>query len=405
MNQTEPLSVNELEQAFEVFSRVSLELDTTYRELESRVAALTSELNSARSARLRELAEKERLAHRLSSLVSALPGGVLIVDPRQVVRDANPEAIQLLGDPLVDQPWGDVLLRASGSREFQSLELVLNNGKRYSVSSRTLDSQGDRVVLITDVSEIHHLQEQLGRKQRLTAMGEMAARLAHQIRTPLSSATLYLAQLARQDLPAEQRQNISARVSERLSQMGKLVGGMLSFVRGETPVKETIYLDQVLKDFKLTVLPQLEKSGSSVSVPAVDDTLMIIGDQDELVGALTNLAMNAQEAAHGPVALTLWVGALNDDWLQIRVRDNGPGISEDILDRIFDPFFTTRAQGTGLGLAVVAMTVSNHGGEISAANRPEGGVEFLINLPMEMQNATSSAFNVQMKNEGRCVNE
>jgi two-component system sensor histidine kinase FlrB len=76
------------------------------------------------------------------------------------------------------------------------------------------------------------------------------------------------------------------------------------------------------------------------------------------------------------------VGALNDRWLQIRVRDNGPGISEEILDRIFDPFFTTRAQGTGLGLAVVAMTVSNHGGEVTARNRAEGGAEFLINLPI-----------------------
>ena len=90
MSQSEPLSVNELEEAFEVFSRVSHELDTTYRELESKVAALTAELTNTRSARLRELAEKERLANRLASLVSALPGGVLIVDSRQIIRDANP---------------------------------------------------------------------------------------------------------------------------------------------------------------------------------------------------------------------------------------------------------------------------------------------------------------------------
>ena len=212
MNQTEPLSVNELEEAFEVFSRVSHELDTTYRELESKVAALTGELARARSAKLEELAEKERLAHRLSSLVSALPGGVLIVDPQQVIRDANPQATQLLGDPLLGQLWGDVLLRASGSSELRSPELALSNGKRYSVFSRPLDSLGDHVVLITDVSEIHQLQEQLGRKKRLTALGEMAARLAHQIRTPLSATTLYLTQLGRQDLPAEQRQNISSRV-------------------------------------------------------------------------------------------------------------------------------------------------------------------------------------------------
>ncbi|MFT7174931.1 MAG: two-component system sensor histidine kinase FlrB [Halioglobus sp.] len=93
--------------------------------------------------------------------------------------------------------------------------------------------------------------------------------------------------------------------------------------------------------------------------------------------------MNAIEAADHPVDLRLWIGALNEHWLQIRVRDNGPGIDDEILDRIFDPFFTTRAQGTGLGLAVVAMTVSNHGGEIYARNIPGEGAEFTIDLPLQ----------------------
>lgn len=376
--------MNELEQAFDVFNRVSAELDTTYRELELRVGGLTRELSAARSARLKELAEKENLAHRLSSLVSALPGGVLILDPQQTIRDANPEAIQLLGQPLLGQVWGDVLQRVSGASHLQPGEILLHSGRQFSVVSRRLEAVGEYVVLITDVSAIHQLQEQLGRKKRLTALGEMAARLAHQIRTPLSSTTLYLAQLGRRDLPQKQRQSISARVAERLGHMGKLVDSMLSFVRGETPATTPIYLAAVLRDFSTTVQPQLVHSGSSVSVPAVDHTLMILGDRDELVGALSNLAMNALEAASGPVAINLWVGALNDNWLQIRVQDNGPGIQPDILDRVFDPFFTTRAQGTGLGLAVVAMTVSNHGGEISVHNRPAGGAEFVIDLPIHV---------------------
>lgn len=391
MSQTEPLSASQLEQAFEVFNRVSHELDTSYRELETKVAGLTNELASARTARLKELAEKERLAHRLSSLISVLPGGVLIVNARQVIRDVNPEALELLGEPLINQSWADVLQRVTGIDQSlcqkiqQTKEMQLLNGKCISVVSRQLDQSGDAVVLITDVSEIHQLQEQLGRKKRLTALGEMAARLAHQIRTPLSSTTLYLSQLGRQDLVVEQRQKISAKVSERLNHMGNLVDSMLSFVRGESPASEVIYVNEVLRDFKATVLPQLEKNQSTLVVPEVDNTLSIVGEHDELTGALSNLAMNALEAANGPVVLEIWVGALNNHWLQIRVRDNGPGISEDIIDRIFDPFFTTRSQGTGLGLAVVAMTISNHGGEISAQNRPQGGAEFLINLPIVNQ--------------------
>lgn len=396
MNHTESLSATELEEAFAVFSRVSNELDITYRELESKVAALTSELASARSSRLQELAEKERLAHRLSSLVAALPGAVIIVDAKGVVRDANPLANELLGMAIIGDAWSAVLGRASGSSESSeqlSPELLLSNGKHFSMSSRKLDSSGDQVVLITDVSEIHQLQEQLGRKKRLTALGEMAARLAHQIRTPLSSTTLYMAQLGRNDLSTDQRKNIASKVNLRLEHMGKLLDSMLSFVRGSEPTRENVDLEQVLREFKSTVTPQLVASGSTITVPTVDHTLSVVGDKDELVGALSNLAMNALEAGKGSVKLELWVCALNDDWLQIRFLDNGPGIAPDILERVFDPFFTTRAQGTGLGLAVVASTVADHGGEISVCNRPGGGAEFQLSLPIATSGSSAEETN------------
>ena len=246
MNTTETVSVNELEQAFAVFNRVSHELDTTYRELEAKVAALTDELAAARSARLVELAEKEKLANRLSALVAALPGGVLLVDAGGIVRDANPVARSLLGDPLMGSPWAVVLERACQEQTLETRELLQLDGRRFSVSTRTLDDTGERVVLVTDVTQVHQLQEQLGRKKRLTALGEMAARLAHQIRTPLSSTTLYMAQLGRDDLLPAQRHDVARKVNDRLQHMGKLLESMLSFVRGAAPVTETLALRDVL---------------------------------------------------------------------------------------------------------------------------------------------------------------
>ena len=383
MGFAKPSVASELEQAFEVFNRVSHELDTSYRDLQSRVAGLAAELAAARSARVRELAEKERLAHRLSALVAALPGGVLIVDAEQVVRDVNPEAIDLLGEPLVGLRWDAVLARVERTaRRLPSPELQLKSGRRISVVSRSLHGCGDQVVLVTDSTDIHKLQEQLERKKRLTALGEMAARLAHQIRTPLSSATLYLAQLGRPDLPGAQRQKIAASLGERLGHMSSLVDGMLSFVRGAPPATELVYIADVLNTFEMNLLPQLQRSGSTLSLPAVDRTLAVEGDRDELAGALCNLAMNALEAKGAATALEVWVGALDEQWLQLCVRDDGPGIAEDVIERVFDPFFTTRAQGTGLGLAVVAVTVARCGGEIAVHNRPRGGAEFLITLPI-----------------------
>ncbi len=382
MNQAKPMSADQLGQAFDMFNRVSHELDTSYRELESQVAALTYELSKVRSARLLELAEKERLANRLTSLISALPGGVLIVDSTETIRDANPEAIELLGEPLIRRRWVEVLDRISGKNQDFSRAMRLRSGRRISVVSRPLDATGDQVVLITDVSEIHQLQEQLGQKKRLVAMGEMAARMAHQIRTPLSSATLFMAQLGRQDLSASRQKRVSHKVADCLGQMDKLVDSMLSFVRGDKPIVEFIYLKDVLADFELAVKPLLEKNLSSISMPVLDDSLAVKGDRGELASALGNLVMNALEAAKTGVKLDVWVGALDSKRLQIRVRDDGPGIDEEIIDRVFDPFFTTRALGTGLGLAVVAMTISKHCGEIAVKNRPEGGAEFIITLPI-----------------------
>ncbi|PLW68292.1 sensor histidine kinase [Pseudohalioglobus lutimaris] len=382
MGQADTLSVEELEKAFAVFNRVSSELDSTYRELESRVSSLTDELARTRSARVKDLAEKERLANRLSALVAALPGGVLILDRNLCVADANPEAFELLGAPLIGESWEGVISRVTDGNAALSSEILSSDGRFFSIVSRKLDDRGDKVVLITDVTELHNLQEQLGRKKRLTALGEMATRLAHQIRTPLSSTALYLSQLGRADIAADERRAIADKVVDRLSHMEALVESMLSFVRGSTPTSERILLNSVLTEFESTVLPQLAVQGSSVRVQPVDDSLVLCGARDELVGSLCNLAMNAQEAAGGAVNITVWVGALDHNRMQLKFRDDGPGIDPDIMDRVFDPFFTTRSKGTGLGLAVVARTIANHDGEITVSNHPQGGAEFSITLPI-----------------------
>jgi len=353
---------------------VSRELDGGYRELQREVGQLRADLAASRTARLHELAEKERLLSRLASLLAALPGGVVIVDSRDTIRDANPAALDMLGEPLLGEAWHEV---ADRNPELESGR----RGRRHlAIGSRDLDGDGERVVLITDTTELHDLQDKLGRRQRLAALGEMAAQLAHQIRTPLASATLYLAQLARDDLGRDDRARICTRLSGRLRHMEGLIESMLGFVRGRPPVLQLLPLRQVLDQAAIAVAPRLPES-ARLTVTPVDNTLWLEGDGDALVGMLSNLVMNAAEIAAGDVRIEIWAGATSRDTLQIRVRDNGPGIRDDAMTHIFDPFFTTRAGGTGLGLAVVAMTAAHHGGEVQARNRDGGGAEFIIDLP------------------------
>ena len=351
------------------------ELDTSYRELQDQVLGLRTELAVSHRARLKELEEKECLFERLSALLAVLPGGVLLLDAGDTIRDANPAAVELLGQPLIGAPWRDVLERNP------ELGGASGGGRQLAVQRRALADRGEAVVLITDTTEKHELQRQLERRHRLAAMGEMAARLAHQMRTPLASTALYLAQLARADLASAQRGRIARRLGERLGHMEGLIESMLSFVRGKRPAQTLVTLREVLDTLQANVRPALPDR-VQLTVTPLDDTLCLRACADDLVGALGNLVKNASELERRPLHIDIWAGAVSARWLQLRVRDNGPGIAEAHLARIFDPFFTTRARGTGLGLAVVAMTVEHCGGRVRAGNRVGGGAEFLLDLPL-----------------------
>lgn len=365
-----------VEAAFRSLERVSRELDASYRSLEARVARLNEELAASRSARMRELAEKERLLERLSSLMAVLPGGVLLVDEAGIVRDINPQARLIYGDPLVGESWAQVSEReprpAADRRE-----------RRVSVATRTLDSTGEQVVLVTDTTELHALQSQLGREQRLRALGEMAARMTHEIRTPLASVALYLSQLRHPDIPASRRAEVCDKLTDRLAQMEGQIDSVLGFVRGDDIPTRPVCLQDVLRQFEEVMQPRLSASPVTLSTTALDRSLTVRGVQNDLVAVLCNLVSNAIDAAQGrPVSVDVWVAAISPGRVEVRVTDDGPGIDPAIIDRLFDPFFTTRARGVGLGLAVVDRVVTAMGGEVHAVKGRSRGAEFVLTLPL-----------------------
>tara|TARA_R100000900_G_scaffold127863_3_gene103454 strand:+ start:324368 stop:325519 length:1152 start_codon:yes stop_codon:yes gene_type:complete len=365
-----------VEAAFRSLERVSRELDASYRSLETRVARLNEELAASRSARMRELAEKERLLERLSSLMAVLPGGVLLVDEAGIVRDINPQARVIYGDPLVGEPWAEVAERTP-------LPAPDRRERRVSVASRHLDSTGEQVVLVTDTTELHALQSQLGREQRLRALGEMAARMTHEIRTPLASVTLYLSQLRHPDAPASRRAEVCDKLTQRLAQMENLIDSVLGFVRGDDIPAVPVCLQDVLRQFEEIMQPRLASSAVTLSMTPLDRSLVVRGVLDDLVAVLCNLVGNALDAASGqPLVVDVRVAAISPDWVEVRVSDDGPGIDPAIVERLFDPFFTTRARGVGLGLAVVDRVVTATGGEVHAVPGRTRGAEFVITLPL-----------------------
>ena len=393
-------TTEQLEKVFETFNRVSEELDTSYRVLQVRVSTLTQELAEARSQRLQELAEKERLATRLALLMSELPGGVLVVDSGGVITQANAaaetffepssaearsaRALDSTG-PLLGKAWPQLIAQASredGANE-GATELVLDNGRRLSVSRQPLPDAHEELILLTDMTRLHDLQDTVNRDKRLSALGEMAARLAHQIRTPLSSALLYVSHLARPTATANERERVSAKVVDSLRHMEGLVNSMLAFVRGGPVVLEKIELTSFSDELLALVEPLVNKSGGvlTVSVALGREGVAIKGDRDELIGAVLNLVNNAIDVSEKSLRIDIKLKVLGGR-LSISVADNGPGVDPDIKERIFDPFFTTRVKGTGLGLAVVAMTLRSHGGSIKLDTREDGATVFRLELPV-----------------------
>ncbi|WP_456380662.1 sensor histidine kinase [Thiolapillus sp.] len=385
---TNPPTAQQLENAFEAFNQIGSQLASSYGELQQRVITLTEELSQARTEKYRQLVEKERVAARLEKLLQALPGGVLVLDGQGMILEANPGAHQLLGKRLLQRSWDEVAASVfvSGSRELQ-----LRDGRWVSLSTSPLDGGEGKILLLTDVSEARRLQELLNQHQRLTVLGEMAAGLAHQIRTPLASVLLYLSQLDNGKLDAAQRQQFITKTRERLRHMEQMINNMLAYARGESSEQECFPLKWVIESLLQVVEDNLQAAGGRLRVFNQAPETLIRGNPDALLGALTNLAMNAIQACEEEPELLLKIEQASQGNTLISLQDNGAGISSALQEKIFEPFFTTRTSGTGLGLAVVKAVIERHGGELSMQSSPGQGTTARISLPAVDGNKALSA--------------
>ncbi|UMZ15202.1 PAS domain-containing protein [Pseudomonas sp. MPFS] len=368
-----------LEQAFALFNQVSSQLTDSYSMLEARVTELKGELAVVSAQRMQELAEKERLANRLQNLLDLLPGGVIVIDGHGIVSEANPAACDLLGLPLEGELWRNVITRSFAPREDDGHEISLRDGRRLSISTRSLDAEPGQLVLLNDLTETRHLQDQLARHERLSSLGKMVASLAHQIRTPLSAALLYASHLTEQELPVSTQQRFAGRLKERLHELEHQVRDMLVFARGELPLTDRLTPSALLQSLQEAAAPHVQEASVRWQCDSREGELLC--NRDTLVGALLNLIENALQASAATARLKVHLYR-RDDTLRLCISDNGSGIDAAVLERLGEPFFTTKANGTGLGLTVVKAVARAHQGELSLRSRPGRGTCALVTLPL-----------------------
>ncbi|WP_429582059.1 sensor histidine kinase [Pseudomonas frederiksbergensis] len=368
-----------LEQAFALFSQMSSQLTDSYSMLEARVTELKGELAVVSAQRMQELAEKERLANRLQNLLDLLPGGVIVIDAQGIVREANPAASELLGLPLEGELWRHVIARCFAPREDDGHEISLKDGRRLSIATRSLDAEPGQLVLLNDLTETRHLQDQLARHERLSSLGRMVASLAHQIRTPLSAALLYASHLTEQELPVETQQRFAGRLKERLHELEHQVRDMLVFARGELPLTDRVTPKMLMQSLQAAALTHVQDLPIRWQCDSHAGELLC--NRDTLVGAILNLIENAIQASAGDVRLKVHLYT-RDNNLRLCISDSGSGIDTKVLARLGEPFFTTKTTGTGLGLTVVKAVARAHQGELQLRSRPGRGTCAQVILPL-----------------------
>lgn len=357
--------------------------------IKSSVTSIEEHLSSVEQSKKnqhQQVEEATRLANRMIQLLEVLPGGVVVLNGAGVVQQCNAAAINLLGEPLEGELWSGVIKRAFSPKSNNSHDVSLIDGRLVHISTSPLDSEPGQIVLLHDVTETRQLQFKVSHLQRLSAMGEMAARLAHQIRTPLSSALLYISPLLKENVDRSLQQRFAKKLHNSISHMEQLVKDMLAFSRGDMAKPAPVSVTELLIAVEQQFLSQPDAEKFNLEVNSSVDDGYFYGSKDALTSALNNLMNNARLACETEGEITIYAEYVEDedgvDCIEISVEDNGVGISKHDQEKILTPFYTTRSSGTGLGLAVVKSIAKSHRGILWFASDEGDGSTFSIRLPI-----------------------
>jgi len=347
-------------------------------------------------------------------LVTSLRNGVLAVSRDGRVAAINEPAYRILGldpsaadtgrpvaDLLAKQPeLARVLMRAAeGGHLPNRVETRLKGSGRvigYTLSE-VLDEKGNRAgtaMFFKDLTRVEQLEERERLRDRLAALGEMAAAIAHEVKNPLAGIEVMAGVLKRTLAGNAEAQATLSDIINECKLANSIVVEVLEFVRPiRLEVEEHVSVSTILRDAITMASSKVSPGGTTIGVDIPSDLPALPGDPNQLRQLFTNLLTNAFEALDGKGAVAVSARRAdaprdsdadgNHEEIVVEIRDNGPGISEDTAERVFRPFFTTKPQGTGLGLAIVRKVVDAHDGHIHLLTPPEGGTCFRVSLPVE----------------------
>jgi signal transduction histidine kinase len=330
-----------------------------------------------------------------------MPAGLLMVNALGIISSANPAAESALGiHGLNYRRYSEAL--GAGSELTKLVAECLEDGKifrreqvkhispaseerRLGVTISPVRRRNEKIIgaicLLSDLTELAALQQQIELKKHLAALGELSAGIAHEFKNALATISGY-AQMIRSESTDGEISDHAQRILEQTQNITHVVTEFLKYARPLEISDEVVELEPVVE----RVVAQIGGTSRNMVVRSEGEFGRVAGDESLLRQVLLNLARNAIEAcadvrdAHVVIRGEIVRGA-DTGFQRISISDNGPGIAGDALPNLFHPFFTTKPQGTGLGLAVVQKIVVQHGGQVEARNQATGGAVFIVSLP------------------------
>ncbi len=369
--------------------------------------------------RERLLAQIQAQAQQIGQILDAVPEGVVLLDAQGQVlltnlagqRDLATLAGDAVGQPLTSlagRPLAELLAMTQHDEAPRELRV---GARIFEVALRPLTAQEQWVLVIQDVTQTRHLRQQLEQQERLAAIGQLAAGVAHDFNNILAIIALHAPLLAQAPGLTERDRERLAVISEQTTQASQLVQQMLDFSRRAVMERQPLDLAPLLKEH-VKLLARTLPETITVTLHCTPGEFIVLADPTRLQQALMNLAVNARDAMPNGGALRLTLASQatpprpdlpTGPWARLEVNDSGSGISPETLAHIFEPFFTTkpRGQGTGLGLAQVYGIVKQHGGEINVHSAPDQGAMFVLFLPLIAAQVAAPAAPAGATQQGR----
>lgn len=379
-------SVGNLPATISLFQTITEQLTDSYETLTQQVEALRGELALADQALSKEMHAKESISERMEKLLEAMPVAVITLDATGHVDDANPAALDLMGNDVVSRKWANVIDEVFFDTSVCGNELLLKSGRVVSIATQPLSEMGGQVVVLTDLTETRRLQTKIHHLEKLSEMGRMMASLAHQIRTPLSSAMIFAEHLVAGESETSRKGRYASRVMEKLTQLDRQVKDMLIFSKSGFLMNDRVEVGSVITQLVNAAREILDNKNGILRVEGTSVAGMQMQcNRAYLISAFCNLVENAIQACEDQgihPEMLLKISCENKNMLTLELIDNGPGIEESQLSKVLEPFFTTKANGTGLGLPVVYAVMTGHGGAMDLINMKPQGLMVRIHLPL-----------------------